>query len=77
MLVKMVANQFYERLVDLQALLNAVYDRAAYDITLDYTTELVPPLSATDAVWADALWRETSRRQSETSKYLYKKLHFC
>lgn len=44
-----------EPIVDLQALLNTVYDRAAYDITLDYTAQLVPALSETDAVWADAL----------------------
>ncbi len=47
-----------EPIVDLQALLNTVYDRAGYDFTLDYTAELVPPLSETDAVWADALLEE-------------------
>lgn len=47
-----------EPIVDLQALLNAVYDRAAYDFTLDYTAELVPAPSETDAVWADALLEE-------------------
>ncbi|TAD80432.1 MAG: DUF4058 family protein [Oscillatoriales cyanobacterium] len=35
-----------------------VYDRAAYDITLNYTAQLVPAPSETDAVWADALLRE-------------------
>ena len=55
-----------EAIVDLQALLNTVYDRAAYDITLDYTAQLVPALSETDAVWADALLRETSLRASES-----------
>ncbi|MEG4118253.1 DUF4058 family protein [Microcoleus sp. N9_B4] len=55
-----------EPIVDLQALLNTVYDRAAYDITLDYMAELVPALSESDAVWADALLSETSLRQSET-----------
>ncbi|MEG3940208.1 DUF4058 family protein [Microcoleus sp. S36b_A3] len=43
-----------EPIVDLQALLNTVYDRAAYDITLDYTAQLMPPLSEADAVWADS-----------------------
>jgi hypothetical protein len=47
-----------EPIVDLQALLNILYDRAAYDITLDYTAELVPALSEADAVWADALLDE-------------------
>ncbi|MEG3877857.1 DUF4058 family protein [Microcoleus sp. herbarium7] len=55
-----------EPIVDLQALLNTVYDRAAYDITLDYTAQLVPALSETDAVWTDSLLRETSRVPSET-----------
>lgn len=55
-----------EPIVDLQALLNTVYDRAAYDITLDYMAQLVPALSESDAVWADALLSETSLRQSET-----------
>ncbi|WP_333364737.1 DUF4058 family protein [Microcoleus sp. herbarium14] len=53
-------------MVDLQALLNTVYDRAAYDITLDYTAQLVPPLSEADAAWADSLLRETSRVPSES-----------
>ncbi|MEG4999990.1 DUF4058 family protein [Microcoleus sp. B4-D4] len=43
-----------EPIVDLQALLNTVYDRAAYDITLDYTAQLMPALSEADAVWADS-----------------------
>ncbi len=47
-----------EPIVDLQGLLNTVYDRVAYDITLDYTAELVPPLSEADAVWADSLLEE-------------------
>jgi hypothetical protein len=51
-----------EPIVDLQGLLNTVYDRAAYDITLDYTTELVPALSEADAVWADSLLRDKELR---------------
>jgi Protein of unknown function (DUF4058) len=47
-----------EPIVDLQALLNAVYDRAGYDFTIDYSSGTVPPLSETDAVWADALLHE-------------------
>ncbi len=47
-----------EPIVHLQALLNTVYDRAAYDITLDYTAQLVPALSEADGVWADALLPE-------------------
>ncbi|WP_293341510.1 DUF4058 family protein [Microcoleus sp. CAWBG58] len=55
-----------EPMVDLQALLNTVYDRAAYDFTLDYTAQLVPALSESDAVWADSLLYETSLLPSES-----------
>jgi Protein of unknown function (DUF4058) len=51
-----------EPIVDLQALLNQVYDRAAYDFRINYTAEPVPPLSETDAVWADALLRDKELR---------------
>jgi len=51
-----------EPIVDLQGLLNGVYDRAAYDFRIDYTTEPVPALSEPDAVWADAWLRETGLR---------------
>jgi len=51
-----------EPIVDLQALLNEVYDRAGYDFTIDYTAELVPALSESDAVWADAWLRERGLR---------------
>ena len=47
-----------EPIVHLQSLLNTVYDRAAYDITLDYTAQLVPALSEADAAWAEALLEE-------------------
>jgi len=51
-----------EPIVDLQALLNTVYDRAAYDITLDYNAELVPALSEADAARAEALLEERGLR---------------
>ncbi|MEG4145675.1 DUF4058 family protein [Microcoleus sp. Pol12B5] len=47
-----------EPMVDLQALLNGVYDRAAYDFRIDYTAAPVPALSESDAAWADALLGE-------------------
>ncbi|MCU0545331.1 MAG: DUF4058 family protein [Oscillatoriaceae cyanobacterium Prado104] len=52
-----------EPIVDLQALLNAVYDRAGYDFSIDYNTDIVPPLSESDAVWSDALLRERGLRE--------------
>ncbi|WP_373537352.1 DUF4058 family protein [Microcoleus sp.] len=51
-----------EPIVDLQALLNGVYDRAAYDFRIDYTAEPVPPLSEADAAWADSLLRDKGLR---------------
>ena len=54
-----------EPIVDLQGLLNQVYDRAAYDFRINYTAATVPPLSEADAVWADSLLRETSLLPSE------------
>ena len=38
--------------VDLQDLVNGVYDRASYDLAIDYRQPPVPPLSALDAAWA-------------------------
>ena len=48
--------------VDLQGLLNGLYDRAAYDFRIDYTTEPLPALSEADVVWADAWLREMGVR---------------
>jgi hypothetical protein len=38
--------------LDLQAIFNAVYDRAGYDYSLDYCSPVEPPLRDTDAAWA-------------------------
>ena len=51
-----------EPIVDLQGLLNAVYDRAAYDFRIDYTGTPVPPLSEADAGWANALLQDKGLR---------------
>ena len=51
-----------EPIVDLQRLLNGVYDRAAYNFRIDYTAAPLAALSETDAGWADVLLRE--RRSS-------------
>jgi hypothetical protein len=47
-----------EPIGDLQWLLNGVYDRAAYNFRIDYTAAPLPPLSETDAGWADVQLRE-------------------
>jgi hypothetical protein len=38
--------------LDLGPVLHALYDRARYDLRLDYGTSPVPPLSEADAAWA-------------------------
>src|SRR5918911_1666924 len=47
-----------EPLVDLQRLVHTLYDRASYDLRLDYRQDPVPPLTGDTAAWADALLRE-------------------
>jgi hypothetical protein len=48
--------------LNLQSLLMGVYDRARFDLTLDYTREPVPRFKEADRVWADQLLRATGRR---------------
>lgn len=40
-----------EPIVDLQTLLNQIYERAGYDYTIDYKNEPVPALSETEIEW--------------------------
>lgn len=42
-----------ELLVDLQILLTELYNRASYDLVIDYSREPVLPLSEEDAAWND------------------------
>ncbi|WP_308189868.1 DUF4058 family protein [Nostoc sp. XA010] len=46
-----------EPLVDLQNLLAGIYDRASYDLVIDYSKEAVPTLLEADAAWANTLLR--------------------
>lgn len=49
-------------LLDLQSVLDTAYDRAGYDLILDYEAELAPPLAADDRAWARErvhTWRAT------------------
>jgi hypothetical protein len=48
--------------LDLQVVLNDVYDGGRYGDTLDYARDPVPPLETNDATWADALLRQAGRR---------------
>lgn len=44
-----------EPLVELKPILDGVYDRAGFDLRLDYTHSAQPPLLREDAAWANAL----------------------
>jgi Protein of unknown function (DUF4058) len=55
-----------EPVVDLQNLLMGVYDRAGFDLAINYNLEPLPPLKKEDRVWADALLRSQSWRQLES-----------
>jgi hypothetical protein len=41
--------------VDLGAILHALYERARFDLRLDYNQPPVPPLADKDAAWAGEL----------------------
>jgi Protein of unknown function (DUF4058) len=51
-----------EPIIDLQTLINELYDRASYDLIIDYRQEPVPTLSEENAVWVDTLLREKGLR---------------
>ncbi|MBD2606140.1 DUF4058 family protein [Scytonema hofmannii FACHB-248] len=44
-----------EVILDLQPLLNRIYARARYYLTIDYNQEPIPPLKAEDKAWADTI----------------------
>lgn len=48
--------------LDLQSVLDAAYDRAAYGADTDYAIEPDPPLPAHDAAWADEVLRAAKLR---------------
>ena len=49
-------------LIDLQALLNDVYERSGYDYFINYQIDPLPPLSETDVTWLNALLCEKDLR---------------
>jgi Protein of unknown function (DUF4058) len=55
-------NENLEPLLDLQTLLNDLYDRASYDLVIDYSQEPVPALSQENAAWVDGVLREKGLR---------------
>lgn len=48
--------------VHLNSMLHALYDRAGYDLRIDYRTDPQPPLKSDDAAWTDALLRAAGLR---------------
>ena len=46
-----------EPIVELQVLVNSVYERAGYDFRINYHNETVPKLSSSEAEWVDRLLR--------------------
>lgn len=48
--------------LDLGAVLNAAYDNAAYERSIDYRKEPEPPLKGADKTWADKLLRQRGLR---------------
>lgn len=48
--------------LNLGAVLQAAYDRAAYDLTVDYSGPADPPLAKDDAKWADKVLRSRGLR---------------
>lgn len=51
-----------EPVVDLQVLLNNIYDTGSYDLVIDYAQDPVPPLSKGDRPWLDSWLRERNLR---------------
>jgi hypothetical protein len=48
--------------LDLGAVLKAVYDRAAYDRSINYRKPPHPPLRGDDAAWAKELLRKHAKK---------------
>ncbi|OKH29701.1 hypothetical protein NIES2101_43100 [Calothrix sp. HK-06] len=51
-----------EPIFDLQNILHNLYDRASYDLVIDYTKDPVPTLLNTDKDWLDKFLRENGLR---------------
>ncbi len=47
-----------EPIVDLQDLLDSIYERAGYDMKLDYAGDIVPPLAPSDRAWVEEILSE-------------------
>ncbi|NET02449.1 MAG: DUF4058 family protein [Sphaerospermopsis sp. SIO1G1] len=54
-----------EPLIDLQTVIQDLFDRAGLDLAIDYNSPIVPPLQETDLVWINDLWKEYRSQESE------------
>ncbi|OKH55981.1 hypothetical protein NIES2101_01585 [Calothrix sp. HK-06] len=52
-----------EPILDIQSLLNSIYNRARYHLRIDYNLEPVPPLKPDNTAWYDRLLREQGLRK--------------
>ena len=48
--------------VPLNTLFHDLYDRAGYDLRINYRTDPEPPLEGDDVAWADAVLRQAELR---------------
>ena len=51
-----------EPILDLQELINGIYERASYDLVIDYNQEPIPALSDENKVWVDEILKEKGLR---------------
>jgi hypothetical protein len=51
-----------EPIVDLNALVNRIYEEGGYDLRLNYNQEPVPGFEEKDALWLDAWLKESGLR---------------
>ncbi|MEM7714930.1 MAG: DUF4058 family protein, partial [Cyanobacteria bacterium P01_A01_bin.68] len=51
-----------EPLIDLQSLVEQIYEQAGFDLAIDYSIEPVPALNSEDKIWVDILLKEKELR---------------
>ncbi|AFZ26390.1 hypothetical protein Cylst_4294 [Cylindrospermum stagnale PCC 7417] len=51
-----------EPIVDLQAVIQDLFDRAGFDLAIDYSREAVPPIAEADVAWVNDLLKEQGLR---------------
>lgn len=52
-----------EPIVNLQALVQTIYDQSGYDLVIDYDKDPIPPLDGEAGVWLDSWLRQQGLRQ--------------